>query len=137
MPTIEITYQERSRCEAVHAASGQRLRAEIGPPGTGEDRDRSLSPADLLAAAFGLSLAISLGQAAESEMLDLTGVKIAVTKEMTDGPRRRISRLRAVVEMPVPLTSGMKATFQRAAHNCPVEASLRAEIETAVQFVFL
>jgi uncharacterized OsmC-like protein len=135
MATIEITYQDESCCEAVHTASGQRLKAEVYRPattGTG-----TFSPTDLLAAAFGISLAIRLGEAAASELLDLKGMKIKVTEEMTDSPRRRIGRLSASVEMPIQLTSGMKAAFERAARTCPVKESLCAEIETAVQFLFV
>lgn len=135
MATIEVTYKDHSCCEAVHPASGQRLKAEVQPaglPGSG-----TFSPTDLLAAAFGISLAIRLGQAAESELLDLKGMKIKVTKEMSAGSGERIARLSALVEMPVQLTSGMKAAFERAARTCPVKESLCAEIETAVQFLFI
>ncbi len=134
MATIEITYQDQSCCEAVHAASGQRLKAEVQPSGTAGKK--AFSPTDLLAAAFGISLAIRLGEAAKSELLDLNGMKINITKEMTAAPSRRIGRLSAVVEMPIQLTSGMKAAFESAAHNCPVKESLCAEIETTVQFLF-
>jgi len=135
MATIEITYKDRSCFEAVHAASGQQLRAAAGPVGTAGNG--TFSPTDLLAAAFGISLAIRLGEAAESELLDLRGMKIGVTKEMIDKPKRRIGRLSALVEMPIQLTSGMKATLERAARTCPVKESLRAEIETVVQFVYM
>jgi len=135
MGTIEITYQDRSCCEAFHAASGQRLKTEVRPVGT--PGVETFSPTDLLAAAFGISLAIRLAEAAESELLDVKGIRIEVTKEMTDGPRRRIGRLSALVQMPIQLTSGMKAAFERAARTCPVKESLCAEIETAVKFVFM
>ncbi len=135
MATIEITYQDQSCCEAFHIASGQRLKAADQPAGMADSG--TFSPTDLLAAAFGISLAIRLGEAAESELLDVKGMKIEVTKEMTDGPKRRIGRLFASVEMPIQLTSGMKAAFERAAWSCPVKASLCAEIETAVQFLFI
>ncbi len=135
MATIEITYKDQSCCEAIHAASGQRLKASVGPVDTAAGA--TFTPTDLLATAFGISLAIQLGQAAESELLDLKGMKIGVTKEMTDGPTRRIGRLCALIEMPIQLTSGTKAAFQRAARTCPIKESLRAEIETAVQFVYI
>lgn len=134
MATIEITYQDQSCCEAVHAASGQRLRAALQPVETSDAG--TFSATDLLAAAFGISLAIRLGEAAALELLDLKGMKIKVTKEMAAGPRRRIGRLSALVEMPLPLTSGMKAAFERAAWTCPIKEDLCAEIETKVQFVF-
>jgi putative redox protein len=135
MATIEITYQDQSCCEAIHEASGQRLKTVVEP---GDPSGvRTFSPTDLLAAAFGISLAIRLGQAAESELVDLKGMKIGVTKEMTDRPPGRIGRLSVLVEMPIPLTSGMKAALQHAARTCPVKESLCAEIETAVQFVFV
>ncbi|MFB3905325.1 MAG: OsmC family protein [Acidobacteriota bacterium] len=134
MATIEITYQDQSCCEAVHAASGQRLRAALQTVETADAG--TFSPTDLLAAAFGISLAIRLAEAAASEVLDLKGMKIKVTKEMTGGPRRRIGRLSAVVEMPQQLTSGMKAAFERAARTCPVKENLSADIETKVRFLF-
>jgi len=135
MATIEITCQDHSCCEAVHAASGQRLKAALQPAGT--PASPTFSPTDLLAAAFGVSLAIRLREAAESELLDLTGMRIKVTKELTDEQDEFIGRLSAVVEMPIQLTSGMKAALERAARTCPVKESLRAEIETAVRFQFM
>lgn len=133
METIEITYQDQTCCEAVHAASGERVKAALEAVETGSV---TFSPTDLLAAAFGISLATQLGEAAASELLDVRGMKIKITKEMTDVPKRRIGRLSALVEMPIQLTSGTKAVFERAARNCPVKESLAAETETIVQFVF-
>lgn len=134
MATIEITYDDRLCCEAVHTASGQRLTVAAGSVAT---PGVEFSPTDLLAAAFGISLALRIGEAAESELLDLKGMKVAVTKEMAGGPDQRIRRLSARVEMPIPLTSGMKAALECAARTCPVKESLRGEIETTVQWVFL
>jgi uncharacterized OsmC-like protein len=135
MTTIEISYQDQSCCEAFHPPSGQRLKA-TDPP-VGASTADTFSPTDMLAAAFGISLAIRLGEAAQSELLDLKGMRISVAKEMTDSPKRRIGRLSAIVQMPIPLTSGMKAALERAARACPVKESLCAEIETVVQFVFV
>jgi putative redox protein len=135
MATIEVTYEDHSRCEVVHTASGQQLKAEIQPAGS--SGSRAFSPTDLLAAAFAVGLAIRLAEAAESESLDLKGMRIKVTKEMSADSGERIGQLSALVEVPLQLTSRMKAVFERAARTCPVKESLRAEIETTVQFLFM
>ncbi|RPI24583.1 MAG: OsmC family peroxiredoxin [Acidobacteria bacterium] len=134
MVTIEITYRGDLHCEARHRPSGQLVQAAF-PPADRAGSD-AFSPTDLLAAAFGTCLAIELGRIAEKELLNLAGMRVSVTKEMVDAPVRRIGRLCALIEIPVPLTSGMKASLERAAHRCPVRASLCAEIETGVHFVF-
>jgi putative redox protein len=131
---IEVTYQGDLRCEVVHAPSGNRLLTDA--PVDNQGRGEHFSPTDLVAAAFGSCLATVMGIVAEREAIDLLGMKITVTKEMVADPRRRIGRLATRVEIPHPLTSGMKARLEQAARSCPVMESLCPEVEAPIEFVY-
>lgn len=134
MVTIGITYRSGLRCEAIHGPSGHSIftDAPIDNHGKGE----GFSPTDLVATAFGTCLATVMGLVAQHEGIDLEGMKITVTKEMIADPKRRIAKLTTRIEMPVALTSGLKAKLEYAARSCPVKESLRGEVETPIQFIY-
>ncbi len=134
MVTIGITYRSGLRCEAIHGPSNQTLITDA--PVDNHGKGQAFSPTDLVATALGTCLATVMGLVAEREGIDLEGMKISVTKEMVADPKRRISRLTTRIEMPVALTSGLKAKLEYAARSCPVRESLRADVETPIQFVY-
>jgi uncharacterized OsmC-like protein len=134
MITIGITYRSGLRCQAIHGPSGQILFTDA--PVDNHGKGESFSPTDLVATALGACLATVMGIVAEREGVDLEGMKITVSKEMIADPKRRIARLTTLIEMPVPLTSGLKAKLEYAARSCPVKESLRADVEMPIQFVY-
>jgi putative redox protein len=131
---IDITYNDHLRCAAVHEPSGQILTTDA--PVDNQGRGQSFSPTDLIATAFGTCLATVMGIVAEQELVDLSGMKITVLKDMVNDPKRRIGKLCALVEFPRALTSGTKARLERAARLCPVRESLRADIDLIIEFVY-
>ena len=134
MVTIGITYRSGLRCEAIHGPSSQTLITDA--PVDNNGKGEAFSPTDLVATALGTCLATVMGLVAEREGIDLEGMKITVTKEMIADPKRRIARLTTRIEMPMALTSGLKARLEYAARSCPVKESLRTEVETPIQFVY-
>ncbi len=134
MVTIGVTYRSGLRCQAIHEPSGQTLFTDA--PLDNNGKGESFSPTDLVATALGACLATVMGIVAEREGVDLEGMKITVSKEMIADPKRRIARLTTRIEMPVPLTSGLKAKLEYAARSCPVKESLRSDVETPIQFVY-
>lgn len=134
MVTIGITYRGGLRCKAIHGPSGQTILTDA--PVDNHGKGESFSATDLVATALGACLATVMGIVAEREGIDLEGMTITVNKEMVADPRRRIGRLTTRIEMPGPLTSGLKAKLESAARTCPVKESLRSEVETPIEFVY-
>jgi uncharacterized OsmC-like protein len=63
-------------------------------------------------------------------------MKAETVKEMTKQPPRRIAALRTRITVPLPADHPERAVLERAAHGCPVHASLHPEIDAAVEFVW-
>lgn len=131
---IGITYQDQLRCEAVHGPSGRTLQTDA--PVDNHGKGESFSPTDLVATALGTCLATVMGIVADSEAIDLSGMKVTVQKEMIDDPKRRIAKLLVQIQFPRPLTSGLKARLEQAARTCPVKESLSSQIEIPIRFIY-
>lgn len=135
MPTIETEYAGSLRTLALHVASGNRIVTDA--PVDNHGRGEAFSPSDLACAALGSCMLTIMGIKADQHALDLTGTRMAITKEMTsDGPRR-IRRITLVFSPPPAAATFSlrdREVLERAALTCPVALSLHPEIEQVVQF---
>jgi putative redox protein len=131
MVQIETEYLGDLQCTAAHVPSGVTLTTDAPEDNRGEGR--SFSPTDLMATALGTCIATILGIQAETHGLDLEGTTISVQKEMASNPRR-IDALRTEVTMPVALDASARTRLERAARHCPVDESLRADIDVPIVF---
>jgi putative redox protein len=134
MVQIDVTYRGGLRCEAVHGPSGQRLVTDA--PVDNHGKGESFSPTDLVATAFGTCLFTIMGIVAEREQLDLTGMRVTVSKEMSAEPPRRIARLTARIVMPCRLEEKQKVKLENAARTCPVHQTLQGNVEMPIEFVY-
>ena len=132
MVNISISYEGGLRCEAVHGPSGQKLFTDA--PVDNHGRGESFSPTDLVATALGSCMATIMGIVADRHKLDLTGMKIEVSKEMSQDTPRRIARLTTVIDVPLPQDHTDREILERAALTCPVHQSLHPEIEKPLEF---
>lgn len=134
MVRIDVRYLGGLQCEAVHEPSGETLRTDA--PTDNRGRGAYFSPTDLVAAALGACALTLMGFVAEDEAIDLDSARVAVTKEMTSTPRRRIGRITARIQMPAGLDPGQRQRLERAAGTCPVHASLDPGVETVFEFIY-
>ena len=134
MVHIEIAYRGELRCSATHGPSRTELITDA--PVDNHGKGESFSPTDLVATALGTCMLTIMGIYAERHGIDLRGVKVTVTKEMTPPPRR-IARLACVMELPLPSTHPHRDALERAALTCPVHASLNPDVEKPVEFRWL
>ena len=134
MVTMDVEYTGGLRCKATHGPSGQMLKTDA--PVDNHGKGEHFSPTDLVATALGTCMATIMGIVAERELVDLTGVKMTVTKEMTTKLPRRIARIGVRIQMPAGLTTEQKALFEDAAYHCPVKQSLHPDVETAIEFIY-
>lgn len=132
MVNVSIRYKGGLRCEATHGPSGQTLFTDA--PVDNHGKGESFSPTDLVATALGTCMATIMGIVAERHQIDLAGMKIEVTKEMSKDAPRRIARLATVIDVPLPADHPDRELLERAALTCPVHQSLHPEIETPLEF---
>ena len=132
MVKISIRYEGGLRCEAAHGPSGQKLFTDA--PVDNHGKGESFSPTDLVATALGSCMATIMGIVAERHQLDLAGMKIQVTKEMSKDAPRRIARLATVIDIPLPADHPDREILERAALTCPVHQSLHPDIEKPLEF---
>ena len=132
MVEITVEYQGNLRCVATHGPSGNTLitDAPVDNMGKGE----SFSPTDLVATALGTCMSTILAMAAQEHGLDVKGMTVDVSKEMSKDAPRRIVGLPSEVHIPLPATTPQRALLENAALNCPVHKSLPAEIDRPTKF---
>lgn len=132
MVKINIRYEGRLRCAAVHGPSGQTLHTDA--PVDNHGRGESFSPTDLVATALGSCMATIMGIVAERHQLDLRGMEIEVAKVMSADTPRRIAKLETTIKVPLPPDHPQRVLLENAALTCPVHKSLHPEIEKPVDF---
>lgn len=132
MVTYTLTYDGQLQCQATHNPSG--YTTSMDAPTDVGGLARSFSPTDLLGAALGGCIAITMGLVAKKHGVDLTGMALKVEKVMSDTKPRRIVALNSVVNIPLPSTHPQREALEHAAHNCPVHQSLHPDIAKNIVF---
>jgi len=127
------TYVGGLRVESVFAPTGEKILTDA--PASVKGQAHYFSPTDLVAAALGSCVLTMMGVAAEREGIDLSGVRIEVDKEMSGTPSR-ISKLSVAVTMPPGLSAEHRAKLENIAKRCPVHATLPAEMDKPIEFVY-
>jgi putative redox protein len=132
MVRVDVVYQGDLRCEATHEPSGRTLLTDA--PLDNHGKGESFSPTDLVAAALGSCMATIMGIVAKRHDVDLSGMRVTVVKSMGAEPVRHISKLNTILHIPVDPDADVKQALERAAHACPVHASLSDRTEKPILF---
>lgn len=135
MKTSQVIYIGGLRTRAVHLKSGQEIITDA--PIDNQGRGEYFSPTDLAATSLASCMLTIMGIAANSHGFSIDGAVAEVTKIMSDGPPRRISRI--IVELSFPgnrFTDKQKAMIEKISSSCPVALSLHPEIIQEVRIVF-
>lgn len=135
MVKISIAYEGGLRCAATHGPSGQIVHTDA--PVDNHGRGESFSPTDLVATALGSCMATIMGIVAQRHEIDLTGLQIEVTKEMSIDTPRRIARLTTTFRIPLPPDHPQRLLLENAALTCPVHQSLHPEVAKPVDFQWI
>jgi putative redox protein len=132
---IKIMSEGGLQTHATHGPSRQELRtdAPVDNGGKGE----LFSPTDLVATALGSCMLTVMDLVATRSGINIKGSQATVVKEMSSHPVRRIGALKVKIELPphVVLSDSDRIKLERAAHVCPVKASLHPDIELQVEFI--
>ena len=134
MVKISVRYEGQLHCSAVHAPSGAKL--ETDAPVDNEGKGESFSPTDLVATALAACMATIMGIAAKRHSIDLQGMEILTTKEMSADSPRRIVALKSKVTIPLSGEHPQRKLLEAAALGCPVHHSLDPRIEKPVEFIW-
>ena len=130
MVTITGEYQGDLHCSAVHGPSGNTLSTDA--PRDNQGRGEAFSPTDLVATALGTCMATIMGIYARQKGIELEGMRVEVSKEMTATAPRKIARLTTEIWMPGGM--GRDPALEAAALTCPVHRSLHPDVEKPVNF---
>lgn len=132
MATIEVDYRGKLRTTARHVQSGTELITDA--PTDNHGLGESFSPTDLVATGLGSCMLTIMGIVAERHGWDLSSATASVTKVMAADPVRRIARLEVEIRVPADLDEKARTALERAAHGCPVHATLGDRVEMPVTF---
>ena len=129
MVEIEARYDGDKKCSLSHQ-EGALLNTDA-PKDIGGEAS-AFSPTDLVAAALASCVLTTVAMYAERHGLDLSGMTAHVGKEMNPSPRR-IGRLPLTVCLPASVPEAMRPDLERAAHGCPVHASLHPDVDAPIE----
>ncbi|HEY9713794.1 MAG TPA: OsmC family protein [Chroococcales cyanobacterium] len=132
MVEVNIVYEGKLRCKAVHEPSGVELRTDAPKDNNGEGA--SFSPTDLVGTALGACMMTIMGMVAQREEIDLNGSTVRVIKHMVTAPIRRIGKLEVEFTITAPTSEVQRQKLENAALTCPVHKSLHPDIEIPIKF---
>jgi putative redox protein len=132
MVTIDVRYQGDLRCEATHGPSGNTVITDA--PVDNQGKGASFSPTDLCATALASCMATIMGIQARTSNINLEGMRLQVSKHMSEDSPRRIVKLPVEIWIPEVVSEQERAKLERAAHLCPVHQSLHPDIEKPIVF---
>ena len=132
MVNVSIKYTGDLHCDAIHGPSHATIATDA--PTDNKGKGEAFSPTDLVATALGTCMSTILAMAAEEHGLDVKGMTVNVSKEMSKDAPRRIVGLPSEVHIPLPASTPQRALLENAALNCPVHKSLPPEIERPTKF---
>lgn len=134
MVTITGEYQGDLHCSAVHGPSGNTLSTDA--PKDNQGRGEAFSPTDLVATGFATCIATTMALAGKRHGVDIGHVRFDVTKEMSTDLPRRITRLKARFWFQPAARAVPEGVLERAAHTCPVHASLAPAVEKGIELIW-
>ncbi len=134
MVKISIRYTGELHCAAMHEPSRAELATDA--PVDNNGKGESFSPTDLVATALGTCMATVMAIAAQRHNVELKGMTVSITKEMSKDMPRRIVRLASEMRIPLSADHPQRQLLEAAALGCPVHHSLHPEIEKPVNFVW-
>src|SRR5438132_11174952 len=91
MVKVDVTYTGDLHCDATHGPSHSKISTDA--PTDNKGKGAAFSPTDLVATALATCMATTVGIAAQDHGLDLKGMTVKISKEMSKGAPRRIVAL--------------------------------------------
>lgn len=132
MGSMTGEYLGELRTRDKHLKSGNIVITDA--PTDNNGKGEAFSPTDLVCAALSSCMMTIMGQVADREKVDLTGMTTEITKVMASSPRR-ISEIHVSFTHPtLKADDKQKQMLKNAAITCPVALSLGESIKQEVTF---
>lgn len=134
METTRTIYKGELRTEMTHVRSGSIITTDAPPDNKG--RGEFFSPTDLVASALGSCIFTIMGIAAREHGFSIDGATCAVTKIMTDKPRK-IGEIKIEFDFTMhEFTDKQKKILDYCVKTCPVSLSLNESVFQNVRLIF-
>ena len=134
MVNIIVEYLGDLHCKVIHEPSGNYFLTDA--PLDNNGKAEYISPTDLAAASIGSCIATIMGIKANVNGIDLSGLKIVVSKDMINEPFRRINKLIVNIHFKRKYTEKEFKILDNVVKTCPVTRSLLPEIEIIHNYHF-
>lgn len=132
MGSMTGEYLGELRTRDKHLKSGNTVITDA--PTDNKGKGEAFSPTDLVCAALSSCMMTIMGQVADRENVDLTGMTTEITKVMAASPRK-ISEIHVAFTHPnLNASDKQKQMLKNAALTCPVALSLSESIRQDVTF---
>ena len=130
MGDVQTTYNAAQHCAALKISRAKTVSMDCPYTGKGEE----FSPTNLVEAALGGCMLLSMGTLAMRHQIDITGTRIEVNISSTDKPVMRFKAIDIVVMMPTNFTAADRTKLERAAEGCPIKHSFAPDIPITVTY---
>lgn len=134
MVKCTMTYQGGLRCELQHEPSGSTIQTDA--PVDNHGKGEAFSPTDLMCSAVAGCMATIMGIYAQEKGLDLKGLRITESKEMSANPRR-IAKIITEISVPLPADTPHRQALIDCAMGSPAMRSLHPDIEIPITWNWL
>lgn len=134
MVKISVRYTGDLHCAATHGPSKSEIPTDA--PLDNNGKGEAFSPTDLVATALGTCMATIMAMAAQRHQIELKGMSVEISKEMSKDSPRRIARLASEIRIPLRQDHPQREFLEKAALGCPVHHSLHPQIEKPVKFLW-
>jgi uncharacterized OsmC-like protein len=132
MGSMTGEYLGELRTRDKHLKSGNIVITDA--PTDNNGKGEAFSPTDLVCAALSSCMMTIMGQVADRENINLSGMTTEITKVMAANPRR-IAEIHVSFTHPnLQADEKQKQKLKNAAHTCPVALSLAENIKQEVSF---
>jgi putative redox protein len=131
---ITATYNGDLQCKAVHGPSNDTLLTDA--PVDNHGRGEHFSPTDLFATSLLTCMITAMGVAAQTREIDMGPVEGSVEKHMGTQPTRHVEKLVVRIGFKNDHPQKTRDILERAAHTCPVHASLAATTQVDLTITF-
>jgi len=130
--SISTTYNSDQNCTPLKEPQGKTVTMDCPYTGKGEE----LSPTNLVEAALGGCMLLSMGTLAMRNRLDISGARMDVKISSTDRPVMRFSTVDVTVKMPRAFSTKDRSKLERAADACPIKHSFDPGIPISIRWEY-
>ena len=129
---VVTTQDGPQHCTAERQPDGNTVAMDCPYTGKGAE----FSPTNMVEAALGGCMLLSMGALAARSDLDISGTQFEVKISMTDKPCMRFGAIDITVTMPQAFSERDRRRLEAAAEHCPIKHSFASDVPVSVQYIY-